>query len=447
MEPEGTARTRPLAQSFIIKRPRLTKLLDESGARIILLVAPAGYGKTTLAREWLKEWRGPVAWFSSSTASADVAALALGLAEELDAVGGDDTRSSTSRVGAVTAVQQRPDALARVLVRSRTDWQPKLVLAIDDYHHLSSNPAAEDFIGALVQLLPVTFVITSRSRPSWLASRFSIYGEAFELGTAELAMTDDEAEAVLSHSRRVHAEKSIGLARGWPAIIGLAAHTETEKLPDVIPARLYEFLAEDLVGTAPASAQKALAALALTGVGELPVAQDLLGDAAVADIHEAERRGLLTFNGSHHFTLHPLLAEFLIARLRRETHHLSVLVDELVPVLLAGRRWNECLAVAEAVPERLFPLETVLQSALEQLLSEGRVATVDRWVQLARRSRLDSPIVDLAESEIALLGGEYEKALAFGSRAARALVEPEFRTRAQLVAARAAHLTDDQGDR
>jgi replication-associated recombination protein RarA len=41
------------SQRHIIKRPRLTKLLDEADARVILLVAPAGYGKTTLAREWL----------------------------------------------------------------------------------------------------------------------------------------------------------------------------------------------------------------------------------------------------------------------------------------------------------------------------------------------------------------------------------------------------------
>ncbi|HEX9351886.1 MAG TPA: hypothetical protein VF877_11500, partial [Gaiellaceae bacterium] len=62
----------------IIKRPRLTRMLDESGARIILLVAPAGYGKTTLAHEWLDEKRS--AWYRASTASADVAALAVGLA-------------------------------------------------------------------------------------------------------------------------------------------------------------------------------------------------------------------------------------------------------------------------------------------------------------------------------------------------------------------------------
>src|SRR5665213_4431052 len=78
MEHEGTGTARPVAQSFIIKRPRLTKLLDESEARIILLVAPAGYGKTTLAREWLKGREG-VAWYSGRPAMSDVAALASGL--------------------------------------------------------------------------------------------------------------------------------------------------------------------------------------------------------------------------------------------------------------------------------------------------------------------------------------------------------------------------------
>ncbi|MER3411749.1 MAG: hypothetical protein C4305_05175, partial [Thermoleophilia bacterium] len=44
-------------QSHLIERPRLTSLLDESQARIMMLVAPAGYGKTTLARQWLRSRR------------------------------------------------------------------------------------------------------------------------------------------------------------------------------------------------------------------------------------------------------------------------------------------------------------------------------------------------------------------------------------------------------
>ena len=113
MEPEGTARTRPLAQSFIIKRPRLTKLLDESGARIILLVAPAGYGKTTLAREWLGQ-REDALWYSGRPAMADVAALASGLV--IAVATDDDARDrALERVQILATRAQSPEALAKAV--------------------------------------------------------------------------------------------------------------------------------------------------------------------------------------------------------------------------------------------------------------------------------------------------------------------------------------------
>ena len=65
------------ASRHIIERPRLTRLLDETSAQVIMLVAPAGYGKTTLARQWLAG--RPHAWYQAIPSSADVAALVLGL--------------------------------------------------------------------------------------------------------------------------------------------------------------------------------------------------------------------------------------------------------------------------------------------------------------------------------------------------------------------------------
>ncbi len=67
-------------QRHIIERPRLTDILDASNARIVLLLAPAGYGKTTLARQWLAKGERKAAWYRATPASADVAALALGVA-------------------------------------------------------------------------------------------------------------------------------------------------------------------------------------------------------------------------------------------------------------------------------------------------------------------------------------------------------------------------------
>src|SRR5712691_6653513 len=75
----------------LIVRPRLVRLLDESEARIALLTAPAGYGKTTLARQWVTARRRPTIWYRATPASAEVAALASGLhqafTEVIDSIG------------------------------------------------------------------------------------------------------------------------------------------------------------------------------------------------------------------------------------------------------------------------------------------------------------------------------------------------------------------------
>ena len=117
MEPEGIVTTQPPARNFIIKRPRLTKLLDESEARIILLVAPAGYGKTTLAREWL-EGRPGVAWYSGRPAMADVAVFATDLAESMCAAWSLPVEL-IDRVRILAAGDQPPSTLAKTISPAR----------------------------------------------------------------------------------------------------------------------------------------------------------------------------------------------------------------------------------------------------------------------------------------------------------------------------------------
>src|SRR5215210_9380425 len=83
----------------IIKRPRLTRLLDECEARVILLVAPAGYGKTTLAREWLSSAKER-AWYSGSASSTDIAALALAICDALESVSAEARDAIAERLKA-----------------------------------------------------------------------------------------------------------------------------------------------------------------------------------------------------------------------------------------------------------------------------------------------------------------------------------------------------------
>ncbi len=69
----------PLRRRRILERPRLIRALDRSRARVRMLVAAPGYGKTTLAEQWAAQGRR-VAWIRARRSSADVAVLARQMA-------------------------------------------------------------------------------------------------------------------------------------------------------------------------------------------------------------------------------------------------------------------------------------------------------------------------------------------------------------------------------
>ena len=188
---EGTVEAHPRAHDFTIKRPRLTRLLDDSGARFLLLVAPAGYGKTTLAREWT-DGREGVIWYSGGPAMADVAALAAGVAEALTS-----RDEVAERVRILAARGQPAHGLARA-VAAAVPTSTGLLLVIDDYHYAAESRDADAFMSELVSLTQFRLLLTSRVRPAWITPRMAVYGEATVLEMGDLAFTDEEAGQVLA---------------------------------------------------------------------------------------------------------------------------------------------------------------------------------------------------------------------------------------------------------
>ena len=127
----------------IIERPRLTQLLTESESRVMMLVAPAGYGKTTLAREWLRDRKH--AWYQTTQSSSDVAALALGLAEAGACIVPDVGARLRGRLKTVSDAGAEAESLATDLAADLSEWPGDTTLVVDDYHLLAENAAAEAF--------------------------------------------------------------------------------------------------------------------------------------------------------------------------------------------------------------------------------------------------------------------------------------------------------------
>ena len=240
---EGTVTQPQIRRRRIIERPRLTRLLDESQGRIKMLVAPAGYGKTTLARQWLEGKRS--AWYAATPACIDVAALAAGLKEAGAEVVPGAGDALIDRMSVTGKPEDEADLLAGMLADDLTDWPLGAWLVFDDYHTIAGTRPAERFVEVLLLEAPLNVLLITRRRPSWASSRRILYGEVFEMDRGALAMTFEEACELLDQSK-THVAELMDLAQGWPAVLGLASMSGATP-PDLIAApHLFSFFADEI---------------------------------------------------------------------------------------------------------------------------------------------------------------------------------------------------------
>src|SRR5262245_46285867 len=429
----------------IVERPRLFALLDQSKARVRMLVAPAGYGKTTLAEQWVAREGRRAAWFTARSSSTDVAALALGLARAATTmVEGCDHRLR-EHLRALPAPAENVQTLAEILSEDLAEWPEDAWLVLDDYHELAPEPRAEDFMDALVALAPVQLLIASRVRPRWIASKSVLYGEVLELTQAALAMNNDEAADVLLERSSPSTNGLVALAEGWPAVIGLASASSAEIEPDVeqVPESLYRFFADEVFGALDEDVQGGLTTLSVAPILDRELAVALLGSSqAEAVCAAALDVGLISERGSG-LELHPLARVFLDERrTQRGPMPSPAAAVTCLAIYRERREWD---AAFELISRARFHEEvsSLTSLALDELLDTARLSTLERWCDYASASRAETPITSLARAEVLLRVGRYLEAAAHAESAA---AEPDFAFRALSLAGRAAHLASREED-
>src|SRR5262245_5152161 len=389
----GTARRR------IIRRPRLTAMLDESSSQIGMLIAPAGYGKTTLAREWLDEPERRDVWYRGGPATADVAALAAGVAEAVSAIVPNAGKRMRERIRATGHPEEDVDILAELFAEDVQEWPADAWLAIDDYQFAMDSAASERFVDLLTQLTPIQMLITSRRRPSWATARRILYDEIYEIDRRALAMEDAEARAVLRSSDE-GAEKLLERAQGWPAVLGIASLAAEVAVPEDLSTALYDYFAEELYQGLGGELQKGLTRLAVLSGVSTELVRGILTVEADQILEVAVRVGAIS-STSKEAELHPLLQAFRLTK--RDTavpHGHDDFADRAVALLLSNRRWDEAFNVIARV-HAVELLPNLMAEALDDLLRAGRAQTVSNWLEYASGKHVFSPALDLAEAEIA----------------------------------------------
>jgi LuxR family maltose regulon positive regulatory protein len=432
------------ARSHIIERPRLTRLLDEATAPVIMLIAPAGYGKTTLARQWLVT-RDHI-WCQASSASSDVAALALGIAEAVEPTFPGAGRRLREWLPTSREPGDEVHVIAALLEDDVADWQPDTWFVVDDYHLLSST-ASEDLIQKLFLEKGRRVFLTSRRQPAWSSAREVLYGNYFELGQSSLAMTVEEANDTLTATDNEAAKGLVALANGWPAVIGLAAMTPTQTtLDDGLPNTLSDFLAEELFDSQPPRTRVALCRLALLPTFDRTRARALLGSSSDCVLDVATSAGMLITHGSTHHKFHPLMQTFLARRVHDlPSTDIRDAVTATVRVLLKSMDWQSAFTlIARFEREDLFC--ELLSSALPPLTGQGRLATIREWLEFGHERGFITPYLDLAAAELAFREGRYQRSSALAQAATAALPATDpLRSMAHFRAGQSRDLMDDLG--
>lgn len=261
----STKLNRPLVGENWVKRPRLIPRLDESRKkRVTLICAPAGYGKTTLVVQWLDQFSGHAAWLSLEKTDSDPDRFLRYVIASIRMVSPKFGLKIESFLSSPTLPP--PDYLADVLVSELAALKEPFVLALDDYHSMSSD-AVQTIVVRMVQHLPdnLHIFILTRLDPPWPLGLWRARDWLNEVRAVDLRFSREEARDFfkLSQVNAISAETIDTLqsrTEGWIAGLKLAQLSLTDADNPDQYARSFsgsdrsvvDFLVEEVISKQPA---------------------------------------------------------------------------------------------------------------------------------------------------------------------------------------------------
>ncbi|HEY3437653.1 MAG TPA: LuxR C-terminal-related transcriptional regulator [Actinotalea sp.] len=436
----------PTRRRGLVARPRLLEALRRGAdARLVLVSAPAGFGKTTLLADWLDEEPGVdrrVAWLSLDPADAEPVSfwsyVVTALAGAVPGVG-------PAVLELVRAAPMPTDLMLTTLVNALTGAEGQVWLVLDDYH-LVDNPEIGRGLAFLLQHLPphVHVVLSTRADPDLPLARWRMRGELVEIRAADLRFTSDEAAAYLGEAtgqRLTTGDVQVLEERteGWIAALQLAAlslrgRADVSGFIDRFAGDdryLVDYLVEEVLAHQPASVRDFLLRTAvldrLTGSLCDAVVGGDDGDQMLLSLERANLFLVPLDDQRTWFRYHHLFADVLRARLLAEQ-------PDLVPLLhQRASRWHEEHdAVEEAVRHALAANDVeraayLMELAIPAIRRNRQEAMLPGWLQalpdeVVRRR----PVLGVFDAYLHLAAGDLEAVeprLAAAERALAAVPE------------------------
>jgi len=218
----------PPPRDSVVRRPRLIEKMNAGlDGKLILVSAPAGFGKTTMVSEWITSCQCPVAWLALDEGDNDQTRFLRYVVAALQTIVPDIGKA------VMNALQfsgtEQTELILTALLNDIASMQEDFVLILDDYHIIDSKPIDQTLTFILDHLpTQMHLVILTREDPNLPLARLRSRGDYIEIRAVSLRFTPDETTEFLNQVMNLNLSKKDILSlesrtEGWIAGLQLAA--------------------------------------------------------------------------------------------------------------------------------------------------------------------------------------------------------------------------------
>ncbi len=343
----------PVLRDSTLSRPRLFERLREATQRrLTLLIAEAGYGKTTLMADFAVRTATRTLWYRLDPTDGDIVTWTnhiIAAVREYEPTFGQATLDLMAHLPAGGPPRS---AFVSSVIGEMGRLDPiRTVLVLDDFHAVDQSEEASDFVVRLTRDAPpwLSLVVSARRRPTFEMARLAAADDVAELATEDLRFSLDETSDLFAVGYGTPLEDDVlrhldDRVKGWAASLQLfhgsirgRPATEIRALARALSGAtgpIYEFLAEEVLSNLSAELDQLLIRCSLLDRIDAALVVALFGDeepppdleTALRWIDDAERLMLVSHSrGSQEFRyLHPLLRDFLRKQLKQRTTEAAI---------------------------------------------------------------------------------------------------------------------------
>lgn len=372
-----------------VARPALVDRLLEAHEPVIAVVAPPGYGKSTLLAEWAERRRGRVAWVACDQIHDDPGSFWSAVSA---ALGCDVPRAELT---ALVGSEDDAGVVERLRRGLRVD-SPSVGVVLDQLEALSSSESRRS-VAVFARTLPAgwTLALASREQVPLPAAWMRVERLLLEVGTDDLAMSDAEAARLLAAAgvdlSAARTAELVSHTEGWPAALYLAALATVSEEGAANHSfsghdrLMSDYLRSEVLAPLSRAERRLLVRTSILDEVTGPLGDALVGGTSSARLLEKlHRRNLLVLDmegDGERYRYHVLLRELLLTELRTESPALEARLHSRAAAWFEGKGELDRAIDHAHLAGDTQAFGTLVLGAMEPSWAGGRIDTVLDWME------------------------------------------------------------------